>query len=190
LNIPFGESQSRLLVALVAGLTGLGLIPRTVLEVHGSRDRLSRIFGPIQACRYSIHDLSFVQLEKKAPRCPRFNMPFELGLAVSWTMLNPTEHNWYVLETRPLRILKSLSDLNGFEPFIRGYGVDGALRALTDIFLRSAEQRSARELKRLYRSLNQQVPTIKKRSGSKTLFAPRAIQELVLAGQAAATVAS
>jgi hypothetical protein len=127
-----------------------------------------------------------VQLEKKAPRCPRFNMPFELGLAVSWTILNPSEHNWYVLEMRPLRILKSLSDLNGFEPFVRGYGVDGALRTLTDIFLRPTEQRSAKELKKLYRSLIQQVPTIKKRSESKTLFAPRAVQELVLAGQAAA----
>jgi len=109
-------------------------------------------------------------------------MPFELGLAVSWTILNPSEHNWYVLETRPRRILKSLSDLNGFEPFIRGYGVDGTLRALTDIFLRPTEQRSAKDLKRLYRTLLQQVPTIKKRSGSKTLFAPRAIRELVLAG--------
>lgn len=170
----------------MAGLTGLGLIPRTVLEVHGSKDRLTRIFGLIRECRYSIHDVSFVQLEKEAPRCPRFNMPFELGLAVSWTILNPKEHNWYVLETRPHRILKSLSDLNGFEPFIRGYGVDGTLSALTDIFLRSTEQRSANELKKLYRSLSRQVPTIKQRSRSRTLFSPRAVQELVIAGQAAA----
>jgi len=38
--------------------------------------------------QYSFHDLSRVELDKKLPPTPRFNMPFELGLVVAWTKTN------------------------------------------------------------------------------------------------------
>ena len=59
------------------------------LGIPGGERHLDRILWPIQSCRYSIHDLSRVQLDRAAPRTPRFNMPFELGLSVAWAKLNP-----------------------------------------------------------------------------------------------------
>jgi hypothetical protein len=47
-----------------------------------------------QRCEYSVHDLSRVQVDAKAPATPRFNMPFELGLAVAWQRVRPHEHTW------------------------------------------------------------------------------------------------
>lgn len=113
-------------------------------------------------------------------------MPFELGLAAGWALSNTEKHNWYVLETRAHRLEKSLNDLNGFEPFIRGYGVDGILRAVTDMFLRPGAQPSAQDLKNIYKLLSKKVGTIKSRSGSTTLFAPRTVKELVLAANVVA----
>ena len=68
----------------MAGLSALGLFPRATLEIPGGERRLDRIFDLIQTCASSLHDLSRVELDQKRPITPRFNMPFELGLAVAW----------------------------------------------------------------------------------------------------------
>ena len=84
LNVPFDRRYESLYLALIAGLSGLGLTPRCVLEVPaGARNRLERLFALLRSCGASIHDLSRVELSPDAPRCPRFNMPFELGLAAA-----------------------------------------------------------------------------------------------------------
>jgi hypothetical protein len=63
LNVPFDKEYTSLFLALIAGLAGLGLTPRCVLEVpSGGRSRLERIFGLISSCSASIHDLSRVTL--------------------------------------------------------------------------------------------------------------------------------
>jgi len=134
-NIPFDDRYERLYVAVIAGLCTLGLTPRSVLEIPPTKDRLDRIFRLIQACGSSIHDLSRVQLDHSAPRCPRFNMPFELGLAVSLALTTPSRHHWFVFEEQPHRLQKSLSDLNGFDPFIHGGTVEGMMHALGNAFV-------------------------------------------------------
>jgi hypothetical protein len=64
---------------------------------------------------------------------PRFNMPFELGLAVSWSNTpRQTNHTWFVFEARRHRIQKSLSDLNGTDVYIHDGTADGVLRELGD----------------------------------------------------------
>ncbi|MGA9896888.1 MAG: hypothetical protein WBQ09_02230, partial [Terriglobales bacterium] len=84
LNIPYDPQFERLYLAYIVGLTVLGFVPRATLGIPSGARRLERIFGLIQRCRYSVHDLSRVQLDRNAPRTPRFNMPFELGIAVAW----------------------------------------------------------------------------------------------------------
>lgn len=81
LNVPFDREYSPLFISLIAALTGLGRKPRCVLEVPtAGSDRLDRIFELLSGCGASIHDLSRVSLS--APlQVPRFNMPFELGIA-------------------------------------------------------------------------------------------------------------
>ena len=82
-NVPFDSQHETLFLALIAGLVALGLNPRCVLEVPPSTDRLRRLYNLVRACPFSIHDLSRVQLSSRPFRVPRFNMPFELGLAAA-----------------------------------------------------------------------------------------------------------
>jgi hypothetical protein len=93
LNIPYDDRFRRLYLAYLAGLIHLGLKPRATIEIPGGRNRLDKILELIRSCRYSIHDLSRVQLERTLPITPRFNMPFELGLAVASSKLGTTSHD-------------------------------------------------------------------------------------------------
>jgi hypothetical protein len=88
----------------------------------------------IEDCPYSLHDLSRVQLSSGAPRVPRFNMPFELGLAVGLAQRTPRGHEFRLLEERPYRIQHSLSDLNGYDPYIHGGTPLGMYNAICDVF--------------------------------------------------------
>jgi hypothetical protein len=83
LNIPYDRRFGRLYLAYIAGLIELGLTPKVTLGIPGGAARLDRIFDLIRTCRYSVHDLSRVQLDFAPPPTPRFNMPFELGLQLA-----------------------------------------------------------------------------------------------------------
>jgi hypothetical protein len=89
LNIPYDAKFERLYLAYIVGLIELGLKPRATLAIPGGTARLDRIIELIQSSAYSVHDLSRVQMDRTPPPTPRFNMPFELGLAVSWAKRNP-----------------------------------------------------------------------------------------------------
>jgi hypothetical protein len=132
LNVPFDADYSSLFLALIAGLTGLGRTPRCVLEVpSGGRNRLERVFGLVSSCGASIHDLSRVTLSGDL-EVPRFNMPFELGMAFALSQLTP--HNFFVLEEKAFRLQASLSDLNGHDPHIHEGTSLGILRCVLDCF--------------------------------------------------------
>jgi hypothetical protein len=83
LNVPYDSKFENLYLAFIAGLCGFGLIPHATLEIAGSQRRLDRIVSLIRRCEFSFHDLSRVELDPIAPRTARFNMPFELGLAMA-----------------------------------------------------------------------------------------------------------
>ena len=84
-------------------------------------------------CRYSVHDLSRVQLSGPVPRTPRFNMPFELGVAVTWTALNPKLHEWFLFEEQPHRLQRSLSDVSGTDPYIHPPAAVGHLTPMSPV---------------------------------------------------------
>jgi hypothetical protein len=81
----------------------------------------------IAACPYSFHDLSRVRLDKGTPR---FNMPFELGLAVATAHWRPA-HQWFLFEAKPFRVQRTLSDLGGTDAYIHAESSRGLLIALT-----------------------------------------------------------
>jgi hypothetical protein len=119
-------------MALLAGLSGLGLKPRCVLEVpSGGRNRLDRIYGLIASCGASLHDLSRTSLSGPF-RVPRFNMPFELGIAYALAQERP--HSFFVFEETSYRLQASLSDLNGHDPHIHDGTQIGILRSILDCF--------------------------------------------------------
>jgi hypothetical protein len=183
LNVPYDTAFANLYLSYIAGLSAFGLIPRATLEIPTSSRRLERILTLIERCNYSIHDLSRVQLDAKSPRVPRFNMPFELGLAVARDA-RKRRASWYVCETVPHRISKSLSDLNGTDVRIHGGTVKGVFGALCDMFVRKTRQPSVQEMYRIYLQLRRNLPRIMRQAGALDAYRARVFRDLVFAAQA------
>jgi len=135
LNIPYDDKFSRLYLAYIAGLIHLGLDPCATFEIPGGRNRLDKILELIRSCRYSIHDLSRVQLDRTPPATPRFNMPSELGLAVASAQADSALDGLFVFETVYRRASKSLSDLSGIDPNNHCGTVEGVMRELCNAFV-------------------------------------------------------
>jgi hypothetical protein len=179
LNIPYDRKFRALYLAYIAGLVHLGLEPRVTLSLPSGTRRLDKIVALIQSCRYSIHDLSRVGLDRNLPfATPRFNMPFELGLAVAWEKSNPGKHTWFVFEQRSYRIQKSLSDLNGTDPQIHSGVVSGVLRELRNIFRRTRTQPTVPEMTSTYYAISRRSAAILSAAGATSLFEARPFQDL------------
>ena len=181
LNIPFADSHEFLYIALISGLIALRLNPRCVLEIPPQQSRLQRLHQLIAACPYSIHDLSYVRLSGRGHRVPRFNMPFELGIAVAvaLTKQGADAHQFRILEARPYRVQQSLSDVLGHDPYIHRGCADGVLESLLDVFSDLREAPDLIEMRRLCRELRR---CRRERLGG-NVFTPRAFSNLVVAAR-------
>jgi hypothetical protein len=181
INIPYDSAYEAHFLAYIAGVAAFGLNPRATLELTGGERRLDRIFKLIEACRYSFHDLSLVKLDRKPPATPRFNMPFELGLVIGWQKAAPSDHAWFVFESSPHRIQKSLSDLNGTDPFIYGPTPQGILRELRNALARHDVQPTAEQMWDIFDILSVNgAPSILKITGATSVFEARPFAELVV----------
>ena len=176
LNLPYDAQHEQVYLAFVAGLAAFGLVPRTTLELGSSKRRLDRILSLIGRCRYSFHDLSRVELDPNPPQTPRFNMPFELGLAVA--QAKARHHRWFVFEAVNHRLKRSLSDLDGTDPHIHDGLPEDVLRALGNALSRSARPTPA-DLKSIYLALKQSAIAVKNDRGG-SLFEAGAFRDLVL----------
>ena len=179
LNVPYDRSFRKLYVAYIVALAQLGLRPVATLAIPGGDARLDRILDLIKTSRYSIHDLSRVQLSRPPPTTPRFNMPFELGMAVAWAKMNPRLHTYITCETIHRRAQKSLSDMAGTDFNIHDGTVEGVMREMCNAFVRSSRRPSVPEMMQAYRQVQRLIPAMMERNGSQTLFEARAFEELV-----------
>lgn len=177
LNVPFDRQYRTLFVALIAGLTALGRVPRCSLSLPESGIvRLEKLVELIKSCGASIHDLSRVT-RSGSPQVPRFNMPFELGLAFAFAYRS-RRHSIFVFEERPRRAQASLSDLSGFDPHVHGGTQDGVLQCLLDCFGSTSTTPSLAELRALTRDLGRttlQMQRERKRHDPFTPFLFRSI---------------
>jgi hypothetical protein len=181
INVPYDDRFQDLYLAFIAGLTAFGLDPRATLEIPGGARRLDRIFELITSCQYSFHDLSRVQLDRKRPQAPRFNMPFELGLVLGWLKTSKTsDHTWFLFESVKRRVSKSLSDLDGTDPYIHDDRPKGVFRELGNALVRSADQPSVRQMTAIYRNIKTASPLIVRNAGAKSLFETRVFRQLVV----------
>jgi hypothetical protein len=179
LNIPYDAPFTRKYLAYIAALSAMGLVPQATLGITGNR-RLDRITSLIQSCGYSIHDLSRVQLDRHAPRTPRFNMPFELGLAVAWAQANPA-HKWFVFEAVRRRVNKSLSDLDGTDAYIHGGTVRGVMGEVCNAFVSPMKQPTVPQMMEVYFELRRDCPRILRNAGAQSIFTARVFSDLCLA---------
>lgn len=169
LNIPYDEEFSRLYVAYIVGLYQLGLVPHLASEIPGGDRRLNRIIQLIQSCRCSIHDLSRVELSSAPSAVPRFNMPIELGMTITWQFLNPSLHTLFVLESERYRIQRSASDLNGTEAYIHDGTVEGVFRELRNALQRDLSP-SVPEMLKAYSVADSALNSFLARNGTKNPF--------------------
>src|SRR5258707_10170830 len=178
LNIPYDDQYTNLFFAFIAGLCAYGLEPRATLQIATGERRVDRIFLLMTSCHYSFHDLSRVQLDPAAPRTPRFNMPFDLGLLLGWQKTKTPRHTWVVFESVKRRLPKSLSDLDGTDPLIHDGTVRGVFRELSNALVKSRNIPALRDMNRIYRHIKTASPLIMRSVGTKSLFGARVFKEL------------
>lgn len=191
LNIPYDPGFENLLLAYIAAISAFGFTPRATLEIPFGERRLNRILTLIRQSQYSIHDLSRVQLDRTAPRTPRFNMPFELGLTVAVQATENPDHAWVLCESVRRRVNKSLSDLDGTDGYIHDGTIKGVFRELGNAFVGSRRQPTVKEMMQIYRVLRVQFKSILRNAGARDAFNARVFKELcVLASTAADELAT
>jgi hypothetical protein len=187
LNIPYDTKFDRLFRAYICGISAFGLVPRATLEIPGGARRLDRILELIQSCAYAVHDLSRVELDAHKPRTPRFNMPFELGLSVAHEKsAKKGKHEWFVCESMNFRLAKSLSDLNGTDPYIHGGTVGGVFTELRNMFVRSDRQPSVHQMWTIYRDMSRSLPVVLEQAGTQSLYTARVFKDLCVLASASA----
>lgn len=115
INCPFDEDYTPLFHAMIFCVFDCGFRARSAQEVEdGSEVRLNKIERIIGECKFSIHDISRVELNHHS--LPRFNMPFELGLflgAKRFGKAPHTEKQCMILDRQKFRYQKFLSDIAG-----------------------------------------------------------------------------
>jgi hypothetical protein len=186
LNVPYDARFENLLLAYIAAISAFGFTPRATLEIPFGQRRLDRILLLIQQSKYSIHDLSRVQLNRKAPRTPRFNMPFELGLTVALEKTVHAGHEWVVCESVQRRVNKSLSDLDGTDAYIHDGTIKGVFRELGNAFVGTSRQPTVTEMMKIYKVLRAQFDRILIRAGAQDAFNARVFKELCVVASTAA----
>jgi len=179
LNIPYDKEFTNLCVAYVVGLCHLDLFPHIAAEIPGGERRLNRIFRLIQSCRYSIHDLSRVEISVSPSATPRFNMPLELGMTITWANLKPSRHTWFVWESAPYRLQRSVSDLNGTDRYIHNGSPEGVLRELCNSFQRDNTPTVPQMLEN-YRYIHRHLNAILRKNGSSNPYHRSVFTDLCL----------
>lgn len=184
LNVPFDSAYEPTFIGLVAALVYLGMRPTTVLQLGSDGSaRLDRLLEQIRCSGFSVHDLSRVRLSGQGRGAvPRFNMPFELGLAVGVARLLRTNsaHVFALLEARPYRLQRSLSDMNGFDPMIHNGSRAGAVRCMFEIFA-GARPTDLQSALRLARRLTRVLKQLKRDHRVRSVFSRVLFNELFAA---------
>jgi hypothetical protein len=113
-NCPFDSDFLPILHAILFTIHDCGFIARIAVEDTGSSEsRLDKIARIIRESRYSIHDISRVEITPASP-LPRFNMAFECGLALGAIRYGTTPgRDFLFMSGVPHQDKLTLSDLAG-----------------------------------------------------------------------------
>lgn len=117
INCPLDPDYYPLLEAIAFAVCACGYVPRFASEkVDSGRSRLARIVDLIDQCAFSLHDISRTELNPN--QLPRFNMPFELGMALGrrYSVAAGGAAGLLILDREPFRYHECFSDLSGCDP--------------------------------------------------------------------------
>jgi hypothetical protein len=117
INCPFDDEYLPILHALAFVIHDCGFVARLAVEDIGSNEtRLDKIVRIVRESKYSIHDISRVELSPNSP-LPRFNMPFECGLALGAIRYgSKAGRDFLLMSGEPFQEKITLSDLAGQDP--------------------------------------------------------------------------
>jgi hypothetical protein len=185
LNVPYDTDYEPILVAMVAALLSLGNTPELAFDdQRGGEDRLTCIVKLIQSCRFSFHDLS---ADKSEP--PRFNMPFELGIACAVHVISSkggNGHPFYIFHNEKYRLQKTLTDINGMDPFIHEGKPENVIRKILGImqYMEKASQLTVSEVYDVYQQMTDTLAVIKKDNMAEncSVFDKQIFKSLVASG--------
>lgn len=178
LNVPFDMGYEPLFIALIAALTSIGRKPRCVLELaEGGQGRLARILAHLETCQVSLHDLSRV-----GPP-PRFNMPFELGLAFAQRkyLRSARQHSIVLLESVRHRLTRTLSDMAGLDPAIHSKRPRRVISCVLDTLGTGASDPSVTDVYRMWRQLMRAARQLKIAAGQDDVYSRSLFKKLVAA---------
>src|SRR6266702_413682 len=112
-NVPYDAGYEQNFLALISALISIGWSPRCAAEERVlGRIKMKKIFKLMKGCEVSIHD------NCRVTRPPRFNIPFELGIAYALSKLQG--HKFIMIEAKKYRSDVTLSDLKGVDCLAHG----------------------------------------------------------------------
>jgi hypothetical protein len=115
INCPFDAGYAAIFEAIVFAVIVCGFRALCArIKLDSSEFRLNKIMDLIAASKYSIHDLSRVELDEGSA-LPRFNMPLELGLDLGCKRFSPSRKSKssLIFDAQPFRFHKFISDIGG-----------------------------------------------------------------------------
>lgn len=162
-NCHFDDAYLPLFRALLFSIHDCGFVARTALEDDGARElRLEKIIRLIRESDLSIHDISRVEVTPAAPY-PRFNMPFEAGLAYGAARFGRSKtRDLLILEAEPFRDNRTTSDLKGQDTKVHGNDPDRMVDAVRAFLARKAEppMRGAKAIRDRFALFNAALPAL------------------------------
>lgn len=114
INCPFDNGYFPILKAIFFTLIYLDFIPKISETTDSGASRLVNIKNLIKVSKYSIHDISRVELNDRG--LPRFNMPLECGIDFGFKLSDDPklkEKVFLILEKEPYRYQEFMSDIAG-----------------------------------------------------------------------------
>lgn len=138
INCPFDDEYKKLLRPLLFTIVYIGLEPKISETTDSAEQRVSSIESLIRSSKYSIHDLSRIEVKSKK-ELPRFNMPFELGLDIGCKRFgsgNLAEKRCLILEKEQYRYQRALSDISGNDIEAHKENAQILIRKVRNWFLR------------------------------------------------------
>ncbi len=180
INAPYDKDFEPLFLAYLVGVLGFRLMPRAALEIGGSANRIDRVVEMIKRSRLSIHDLSRVELSAGPPHLPRFNMPFELGMAYFYSR-SEAAHQCFIFDGDHRQFEKSLSDLKGVDIYAHGSEVRRLFSQLCSALNAQDLLPTVHDMTAVYILVLDRLPSIMADAGSDSIFHARVFERVVFA---------
>jgi hypothetical protein len=123
INCPFDTHYQPIFDAVVFCVVACGFVPRCTLELTDAAEvRIDKIYGLIDQCNLSIHDVSRTEVADQPYQLPRFNMPLELGIFLGAKRFGgrSSQKRCLILDRAPYRYQRFISDIAGQD--IRAHG--------------------------------------------------------------------